>query len=103
MTFEELKNSLDEISVTDSSGFPGSELCLSTITCSTPTMKKVKDFIAREGNCCKIAVKRNRHRCICLSVDNLLYFVEETDRTCLRRVSWDQVVFLDTDLIKIKD
>ena len=103
MTFEELKNALNEISVAKSDGFPGSQLCLSTTTCSTRTMLEAKRFIASEGNCCKIAVRGRRHRCICLSVDNWLYFVEENDRACLRRVSWDKVEFLDTDLIKIKD
>ena len=102
MTFEELKNALDEISVTDSSSFPGSKLCLSSMS-----LKKVKDFIASEGNCCKIAVRggkrQDRYRCIFLSVDNWLYFVEENDRVCLRRVSWDKVEFLDTDLIRIRE
>lgn len=105
MTFEELKNALNEISVTKSTGFPGSQLCLFTTTCSAETMTQIKSFIAQDGNTCKITIGGTRliKKCFCMSVDNWLYFVEEDSRVCLRRVSWDKVEFLDTDLIRIQE
>ena len=106
MTLEELKAVLEKLDFfIKSSSFPGSYLGISANGDWT-ARSLAKRFIRENGNSCKIVsadLDRKTYDCICFSVEEWLYFVKRDDGICLRRVSWDKVEFLDTDLIKIKE
>lgn len=105
MTPEEFKEVLEKLDFSvESSGFPGSNLALYSTVRGASAFESAREFIRENGNSCRIISadeNRQSYDCICFSVGEWLYFVAENDRVCLRRVSWNQVEFLDTDLIRL--
>ena len=87
-----------------SSYFPQAQLCMSGEDkdggyLSQDEFDELKEHVDENGISCKIIdhIER-RNQCKCFSVKDWLYFRVKGD-DCLRRVLWNQVEFLDTDLI----
>jgi len=86
-----------------SKSFPHAQLCLSgneTILLPSADLNEFRRHIIEDGNSCDIIDRGETHiPCKCFSVGEWLYFVVERKNICLYRANWDQVEFLDADLI----
>lgn len=109
LEFEHISEVLSELYESDpglrtSASFPQAQHCLSYWDDQTRiSIDKLHERVKTTGNLCGIIdYKGQRVICKCFSVGDWMYFTPRSHDFCLYRVTWDQVEFLDKNLIRLR-
>lgn len=92
-----------EPKIRTSSAFPQAQHCLPDWSDLTDKeLNKLHECVKTTGNLCGIIGHDGKSvNCKCFSVGDWMYFTPRSNEYCLYRVTWDQIEFLDKDLIRL--
>lgn len=87
-----------------SSSFPQAQHCMADWNDLKNTeLNKLHECVKTTGNVCGIIdFSGQRISCKCFSVGDWMYFTPRWNGFCLYRVTWDQIEFLDKNLIRLR-
>lgn len=87
-----------------SSSFPQAQHCMADWDALKVTeLNKLHEHVKKTGNICGIIDFSGKSViCKCFSVGDWMYFTQKSHDFCLYRVTWDQIEFLDKNLIQLR-